>query len=125
MTVTSALSGLGPISVTVTAIECGSSSRTPSSVASRISSAIITSVGSSVVTSAGYSDGPAGNCAISRSTSRSTWSPILADTGMMSAKSPSRLAASSCSAIRLGGVRSVLVTMAIFGARTWASWAAM
>ena len=42
-----------PISSTATVIECGSSSRTPSSAASRISSATRVSVGSSVISPSG------------------------------------------------------------------------
>ncbi len=60
----------GIISWTTTAIECGSSSRTPSSAASRTSSATRVSSGSSVSSPSGYSGGPSGRRATSRSASR-------------------------------------------------------
>ena len=49
------------MSCTTTAIECGSSSRTPSSAASRMISAMRSSTDSSVTTPSGYSGGPIGH----------------------------------------------------------------
>src|SRR5580693_5082106 len=107
--------GRGPISSTTTAIECGSSSRTPSRAASLISSATMTCSGSSVRSPSGYRATPSGRCETSTSASTSSWKPVTADTGTTSAQSPSSLTASSCSATRSGDTSSHLVTTTTTG----------
>src|SRR5580700_3895598 len=91
--------GRGPISSTTTAIECGSSSRTPSSAASLISSATMICSGSSVSSPSGYRGTPSGRWETSTSASTSRLYPVTAETGTTSAQSPRALAATSCSAI--------------------------
>ncbi len=114
--------GCGPISSTTTAIECGSSSRTPSRAASLISSATMICSGSSVSSPSGYSGGPSGRWATSTSASTSSWKPVTAETGTTSAQSPSSVTAISCSATRSGGTSSTLVTTTTTGVlRTFSS----
>src|SRR3954451_2323056 len=113
-------SSRSPISSVVTAIECGSSSRTPSSAASRISSATSVSSGSSVMSPSGYSANPSGSSFTSSSATRSTWKPDVADTGTIEAHSipadsPSAWISARCSTIRSGSTRSALVASATFG----------
>ena len=107
----------GTISSTTTASECGSSSRTPSSAASRTSSAIITASGSSVRTPSGYSCGDSGRWLDRTSRTSSTWSPRVAEHGMISSHDPSWSMAMRCSASRPRSTRSVLVAIATTGLR--------
>ncbi len=107
--------GWGPISSTTTAIECGSSSRTPSSAASRMSSATSSRSGSSVSSPSGYSGLPSGRWDTSTSASTSRLNPVTADTGTTSAHSPSRSTAASWATTWSGDTSSVLVTMATTG----------
>lgn len=76
--------------------------------------------GSSVRSPSGYSGGLSGSSGTSRSATRPTWSPLTAETGMISAHSkpsswPSWSIAISCSASTRESTRSVLVTSATFG----------
>ena len=105
----------GAISSTTTAIECGSSSRTPSRIASRISSATSRCSGSSVSSPSGYSGRPSGRCETSTSASTSSWKPDTADTGTTSAQSPSCPTAASWAATCGREAWSVLVTTATTG----------
>src|SRR5215472_12328322 len=111
----SSLPGRGAISSTTTAIECGSSSLTPSRIDSLISSATSCCSGSSVSSPSGYSGRPGGRWLISTLVSTSSWDPVTADTGTMSAQPASSATAASwaatCSLVAL----SVLVTIATTG----------
>src|SRR3954453_6825428 len=115
-------SDFSAISSTTPAIECGSSSRTPSSAASRISSAAMFSSGASLSSPSGYSWGPSGRRETKRSASSPTWSPDLAETGTISANSVPTSSASAWIASRCAPscselTRSVLVATANFRER--------
>ena len=109
----------GVISSTVTAIECGSSSRTPSSAASRISSAIRVSTSLSVLHVVRVEQRTFGQLATSRSASTSTWSPATRrhrhDVGELAQLRRPRPTARRPAA---GDAVSVLVTIATTGARS-------
>src|SRR6185437_7764067 len=100
---------------TTTAMECGSSSRTPSRAASRMISAIRSSVDSSVTTPSGYSAVPTGMSCSSSSVSTSSWSFVSAESGMTAAQSSRSWSTSiSLSAIWSRAAASVFVTIATF-----------